>query len=170
MGFWPYFLQAQRSDGTTSPVALLFAGAGAGIHTTFFAWLFLHRQTHYYSKSNISTNVLQFSFWIYRCYSQITSPRNFAPYITLHVNVCMVRLTPSAVQRVGVAYWNKQTLNLLKMYRQLINYIPIIFSVVQIQTTSSARTLPLISSFFPLKKPKVVENNNRNLGVVRFKK
>lgn len=37
IGFWPYFLQAQRSDGTTSPVGLLFAGAGAGMHTTFFA-------------------------------------------------------------------------------------------------------------------------------------
>jgi len=41
MGFCPYFLHAHRSDGTTSPVGLLFAAAGAGIHTTFFAWLFL---------------------------------------------------------------------------------------------------------------------------------
>lgn len=37
MGFWPYFLQAQRSEGTTSPLALLFAGVGAGMQTTFFA-------------------------------------------------------------------------------------------------------------------------------------
>lgn len=42
MGFWPYFLQAHRSDGTTSPVGLPPAvAAGAGIHITFFAWFFL---------------------------------------------------------------------------------------------------------------------------------
>lgn len=42
MGFWPYFLQAQRSEGTTSPLDRLVAAAGAGMHTTFFAWFFLH--------------------------------------------------------------------------------------------------------------------------------
>jgi hypothetical protein len=43
MGFCPYFLQAQRSEGTTSPVVLPPAdAAGAGIQTTFLAWFFLH--------------------------------------------------------------------------------------------------------------------------------
>ena len=42
MGFWPYLRQAHRSDGTTSPLDRLFIAAGAGIHTTFFAWLCLH--------------------------------------------------------------------------------------------------------------------------------
>lgn len=42
MGFCPYFLHAHRSEGTTSPLDLLLAAAGAGIQTTFFAWLFLH--------------------------------------------------------------------------------------------------------------------------------
>jgi hypothetical protein len=37
MGFCPYFLHAHKSDGTTSPLDLLFAAAGAGIQTTFFA-------------------------------------------------------------------------------------------------------------------------------------
>jgi hypothetical protein len=37
MGFCPYFLHAHKSDGTTSPPGLLFAAAGAGIQTTFFA-------------------------------------------------------------------------------------------------------------------------------------
>lgn len=51
MGFWPYFLQAQRSEGTTSlplvglPLAVgalvLGAATGAGMHTTFFACPFL---------------------------------------------------------------------------------------------------------------------------------
>uniref|UniRef100_A0A0A9HFR7 Uncharacterized protein n=1 Tax=Arundo donax TaxID=35708 RepID=A0A0A9HFR7_ARUDO len=42
MGFWPYFLHAQRSDGITSPPPgrLLVAGS-AGIHTTFFTSFFL---------------------------------------------------------------------------------------------------------------------------------
>jgi len=43
IGFCPYFLQAQRSEGTTSPVVLPPAdGAGAGMQTTFLAWFFLH--------------------------------------------------------------------------------------------------------------------------------
>jgi hypothetical protein len=43
IGFCPYFLQAQRSEGTTSPVVLPPAddGAGAGMQTTFLAWFFL---------------------------------------------------------------------------------------------------------------------------------
>jgi len=43
IGFWPYFLQAQRSEGTTSPVGLPPAAVGAGMHTTFLAWFFLRR-------------------------------------------------------------------------------------------------------------------------------
>jgi hypothetical protein len=42
IGFCPYFLQAQRSEGTTSPVVLPPAdAAGAGMQTTFLAWFFL---------------------------------------------------------------------------------------------------------------------------------
>jgi len=43
IGFCPYFLQAQRSEGTTSPVVLPPAdAAGAGMQTTFLALFFLH--------------------------------------------------------------------------------------------------------------------------------
>jgi hypothetical protein len=47
MGFCPYLRQAHRSDGTTSPLLLGRpltpggAAAPAGMHTTFFVWLFL---------------------------------------------------------------------------------------------------------------------------------
>jgi hypothetical protein len=48
IGFCPYFLHAHRSDGTTSPLVLGRpptpgggAATGAGMHTTFFVWLFL---------------------------------------------------------------------------------------------------------------------------------
>jgi hypothetical protein len=40
MGFCPYFLHAHRSDGTTSPPPPPLAPAG--MHTTFFVWLFLY--------------------------------------------------------------------------------------------------------------------------------
>jgi hypothetical protein len=47
MGFWPYFLHAQRSDGITSPPpGLLLAGGSAGIHTTFFTSFFLLQVKH----------------------------------------------------------------------------------------------------------------------------
>jgi hypothetical protein len=52
IGFCPYFLHAHRSDGTTSPLVLGRpptpggAATGAGMHTTFFVWLFLYDTVH----------------------------------------------------------------------------------------------------------------------------
>jgi len=54
IGFCPYFLQAQRSEGTTSPVVLPPAAAGAGMQTTFLAWFFLHIKHKLINK--LSTN------------------------------------------------------------------------------------------------------------------
>jgi hypothetical protein len=46
IGFWPYFLQAQRSEGTSSPLGLPLAAGGAGMHTTFLSWFFLQKIEH----------------------------------------------------------------------------------------------------------------------------
>lgn len=76
IGFWPYFLQAQRSEGTTTPPVLLLLlpswsaadDAGAGMQITLLACPFLHNHTRHRINSLRDMkeyHTLQLSFVIY---------------------------------------------------------------------------------------------------------
>ena len=60
MGFWPYFLQVQASEGGPSLLCFLFSFSSIFTVTTVFSDIFLHVfQTRLYLESDVENWVLE---------------------------------------------------------------------------------------------------------------